>query len=215
MNAQESPVDILDRLTPARLPSHTIVCDPACPQTPYLVPSTLASSPAATGLLFLGQGRDARREIKDHYRGVAKRQLLRVVIEVKAPIPESQRPEKAEDEDTGGDEGGDEAEGDGKGDTDDWEGRVWRLEARWVEAQVYVWKGDVVEGDERSWEWGAAMEGAYDGGDRELKIEDLSLGKKGEVGEEAGMGNFLLDGDSEWAQPGVFGVDIDPSTVEW
>jgi hypothetical protein len=219
MNAQESPLDILERLTPARLPSYTIVCDPACPQNPCLLPSTLASSPVATGLLFLGQGRDARREIKEHYRLVAKRRRLKVVIEVKAPIPRSQRPEKAEDEDKGGDEVKDEAGGEGGDDAADYERRNWRLEARWLEAQVYVWKGDI-EGNEQSWELGEAIEGSYDGGDRELKIEDMSLngGKNGEIGEEAELGNLLLDGDSEWAQPGVFGGgggDIDPSSVEW
>jgi hypothetical protein len=219
MNLQESPLDILERLTPARLPSYTIVCDPTCPQNPCLVPSALASSPVATGLLFLGQGRDARREIKEHYRLVAKRQRLKVVIEVKAPIPKSQRPEKAEAEDKGGDERGYEDEGRKKDDCESHERGIWRLEARWLEAQVYVWKGDVVEGNERSWELGEAIKGSYDVGDRELKIEDMSLsgGKTGEVGEEAEMGNLLLDGDSEWAQPGVFGRggDIDASAVEW
>ena len=103
-------MDILESLTPARLPSYTIVCDNADPQNPCLVPSTLASSPAATGLLLLGTGRESRKDIKAHYRPVAKRQRLKVVIEVKVPIAQSERLAQANED-------------------EDYERRNWRLEA--------------------------------------------------------------------------------------
>jgi hypothetical protein len=225
MNPQQTPLDIAERLTPARLPSYTIVCDHADPQNPCLVPSTLASSPAATGLLLLGTGGDFRKDIKEHYRPVAKRRRLKVVIEVKVPIPLSERPEvdgsDEEGDDEAEDEGDDEADDEGEeedngGNGDDYESRNWRLEARWVEAQVFVWRGST-EGNEPSWELGEAISGSYDGGDREVKLDDMRGGKKSEVWEEAELGNLVLDGDSEWAQPGVFGSgsDIDPFAVEW
>ena len=64
---------------------------------------------------------------------------------------------------------------------------------------------------------GEAISGSYDGGDREVKLDDMRGGKKSEVWQEADLGNLVLDGDSEWAQPGVFGSgsDIDPFAVEW
>ena len=190
-------MDILERLTPARLPSYTIVCDNADPQNPCLVPSTLASSPAATGLLLLGTGRESRKEIKAHYRPVAKRQRLKVVIEVKVPIAQSERLAHANED-------------------EDYERRNWRLEARWVEAQVFVWKG-AIEGNEQSWELGEAVSGSYDGGDRELEIDSMGGRETDEVGEGAELGNLRLDGDNEWAQPAVFGDGryIDPFAVEW
>jgi hypothetical protein len=193
-------MDIQERLTPARLPSYTIVCDHADPQNPCLVPSTLASSPVATGLLLLGTGRESRKEIKAHYRPVAKRQRLKVVIEVKAPIPRSERPVQIREHD------------------DDYESRNWRLEARWVEAQVFVWKG-VVEGNEQNWELGEAVSGSYDSGDRELDIDSMGGREKSdsEVGEEAESGNLRLDGNGGWDQPPVFGDGkvIDQFAVQW
>jgi len=170
-------MDILERLAPARLPSYTIVCDHIDPRNPCLVPSTLASSPVATGLLLLGTGRESRKEIKAHYRPVAKRQRLKVVIEVKVPIPESERLAQANED-------------------EDYERRNWRLEARWVEAQIFVWKG-AIEGNEQSWELGEAVSGFYDGGDRELEIDSMGGREKSdsEVGGEAELGNLRLDGD--------------------
>lgn len=76
-------------------------------------------------------------------------------------------------------------------------GDQWRLEARWVEAQVFVWKGSV-EGDERSWELGEAIPGAYDDGDDgEIEVGEMGGEGRSEVGEEAELGNLLLDGDGE------------------
>jgi len=194
-------MDILERLTPARLPSYTIVCDHIDPQNPCLVPSTCPSSPVATGLLLLGTGRASRKEIKAHYRPVAKRQRLKVVIEVRVPIPRSERPARTNEDDE-----------------DDYESRNWRLKARWVEAEVFVWKG-AVEGTEQSWELGEAVSGSYDGGDRELDIDSMGGREKSdsEVGEEAESGNLRLDGNGGWDQPPVFGDGkvIDQFAVQW
>jgi len=211
-------MDILERLTPARLPSHTIICDPADPQNPCLVRSTLASSPTATGLLLLGTGRDSRREIKAHYRLVAKRKRLKVVVEVRVSIPRSQVPKDYEGDDGGADEAEHEAEHEGEDGNGggDYETRNWRLEARWIEAQVFMWRG-AVDGNEQSWELGEAIQGSYDGGDREVKLEDMSVEVKDEVEEKVELGDLVLKGDSEWAQPVLFGGGdvVDPFAVEW
>ena len=159
--------------------------------------------------MLFGTGRDPRRVIKEHYAPVAKRQRRRVVVEVKVPVLRGER---------GRVDGADNVvDGD---DFDNREGRQWRLEARWVEAQVFVWRG-FVEGSERNWELGEAISGAYDeGGGLGIEIEEMGDGgERGEVGEEeAELGKLRLDGESEWARPGVFGEgnDIaDAQAVEW
>jgi len=156
--------------------------------------------------LLLGTGRDSRRAIKEHYRPVAKWQRLQVVIEVKVPVPRSQRLE----------EDGDDYD-DGNDDDDASENIKWRLEARWLEAQAFVWKA-FVEGNERNWELGEAIAGAYESGDMEVEVEEIAGdADRSEVGEEAELGNLRLDGDSEWARPGVFGKgkSVESPAVEW
>jgi hypothetical protein len=150
------------------------------------VPSTCDSSPVATGLLLLGTGRDSRKEIEAHYRPVAKRERLQVVVEVRVPVPRSQRVVVTLDTDDDHDVDG--------------ESRKWRLEARWLEARVFVWRG-AVEGNGQSWELGEAIAGLYDGGDRgEVEVKENVGVVKDEVGEEeVGLGDLRLDGDSEWA----------------
>jgi len=163
--------------------------------------------------VLFGTGRDPRRVIKEHYAPVAKRQRRRVVVEVKVPVTRAERGR------VGGDDVGENDDHDGE-DYDYREGRRWRLEARWVEAQVFVWRG-FVEGSERNWELGEAISGAYDeGGGLGIEVEDVGGGgERGEVGEEeAELGKLRLDGESEWARPGVFGEgnDIaDAQAVEW
>jgi hypothetical protein len=181
--------------------------------------SAFDSAPVATGLLLLGTGGDSRKDIKEHYRPVAKRRRLRVVIEVKVPIPLSERPEVDGGDEEGEDEGGDGGDDEGNDDSDNndnYQSRNWRLEAKWVEVQAFVWRGST-EGNEPSWELGEAISGSYDGGDREVKLDDMRGGKKSEVWQEAELGNLVLDWDSEWAKPGVFGSGsvIDPFAVEW
>ncbi|KAL1590292.1 hypothetical protein WHR41_01022 [Cladosporium halotolerans] len=107
---KDSPLDILDRLTPARLPSFTIVTPADPPHVACLLPMSVPST--VTGLLFFGTGRDARKLIKNHYRPFAKRTCRNVVIEVKVPVNANSGSVK----------------------------REWRLEPRRVMAQVFVGK---------------------------------------------------------------------------
>ena len=98
---------------------------------------------------------------------------------------------------------------------------AWRLEARWVEAQVFVWRG--ARGEESSvvkWELGAAISGAYDSGDGEIEVvEGWDAGEN--VGESEGeweVGDLRLDGQSEWAGDVVWcgsGREVDVRRVEW
>lgn len=185
-------MDILDRLTPARLPSFTVLAHHAPPHVPCLVPSSSSSS-FATGLLLLGTGRRARQEIKAHYQPMAKRVRHKVVIEVRVPIPEGREGEKEK----------------------------WRIEARWVEAQVFKWRGAVNETGE-GWELGKMVAGTYGDGVGEMKV----VGDWGRVdGQEASeveglvmeARNLSLDGRSEWADPVTFGEGKGrlESEVEW
>lgn len=151
---------------------------------------------------------------------MAKRQRLQVVIEVKIPVPRSQRLRDDRNDDDGDDVGDDGVEDDAD-DFDNREGKQWRLEARWVKAQVFVWKG-FVEGNERNWELGEAISGACGSADDgEVEVEEMGGdgdGERSEVREEeAELGNLRLDGDSEWARPGVFGEgrEVDSHAVEW
>ena len=142
----------------------------------------------------MGTGRDARKAIKAHYRPVAKRTRHKVAIEVKVPVPLTQRASDKE---------------------------AWRLEARWVEAQVFVWRG--ARGEESSvvkWELGAAISGAYDSGDGEIEVvEGWDAGEN--VGESEGeweVGDLRLDGKSEWAGDVVWcgiGREVDVRRIEW
>jgi hypothetical protein len=150
----------------------------APPHIPCLLPSHPSPS-AVTGLLLLGTGREGRKAIKAHYRPVAKRTHHKVVMEVRVPIPSHKR-SSAND--------------------------VWRLEARWVEAQVFVWRGGRGE-HSGTWNLGDAIEGVYGSGDGEIDVVE-NLGRDdGEVEEgsssegEWELDDLLMDGRSEWAAP--------------
>lgn len=143
----------------------------------------------------MGTGRDARKAVKAHYRPVAKRTRHKVVVEVKVPVPMEQRASV-------------------KG--------MWRLEARWVEAQVFVWRA--VKGEEScgvKWELGAAISGAYEGGDGEIEVVEVWGGGEDAVGESEGeweVGDLRLDGKSEWAGAVVWcgiGREVDVRRIEW
>lgn len=156
---QDSPLDILDRLTPARLPSFTLLADHDSPTIPCLLPSSHPIS-SATGLLLLGTGRDARKAIREHYHPIAKRKRHKVVVEVKVPVPMDQR--------TSVDE-------------------KWRLEARWVEAQVFVSRGGSAECGMVEWELGQAISGAYEvGDDGEMEVVKCWGGVEDVVSEDEG-----------------------------
>ena len=108
----------------------------------------------------------------------------------------------------------------------------WRLEARWVEAQVFVSRGGKGEGESESeggmmgWELGRAIEGVYevDGGGEMEVVDSTAWGaveeEDGGSGEESEweMGDLTLDG--EWAGEVVWGGswngrEVDLRKIEW
>ncbi|KAM0722122.1 hypothetical protein Q7P37_001563 [Cladosporium fusiforme] len=193
---KESPLDILNRLTPARLPSHTTVPDSEPPHAPRLIPST--TDKFATGLVLLGSGRDARKAIKEHYQPFAKRRRINVVVEVRVPVARMER------------EAGFESE-------------RWRVEARRVVAQVYVWRGGGVEDGfcGREWDLGRFLSGEYEGGLEEMEVVGAQEwgGEKGEgEGDVKGVERDLgLDGRIDWTFPPVYGEwgEEELRMVEW
>ena len=145
----------------------------------------------------MGTGRDARKAIREHYKPVAKRKLHNVVVEVKTPIPAAQRKSANEQ---------------------------WRLEARWVEAQVFVWRGGVEEESGMTGEWklGEALSGAYEvDGEGEMEVVECWGGVEDVVSEDESeweMGSLTLDGKSEWAGDVVWcrsGREVDLRMIEW
>lgn len=159
---------------------------------PTLIPSHDASA-HVTGMLFLGSGREARRAIKSHYRAVAKRVRLPVVLEVCVPVPRAERVDESE---------------------------RWRLEARSVVAQVFVWRGKV-EGKGREWRLGEMIAGGY--GTEDEGIHVVQMGEGGESDQIGGdadaewvYGDLSLDG-SEWGGEAVFadGRVVDLRSVGW
>jgi hypothetical protein len=98
----------------------------------------------------------------------------------------------------------------------------WRLEARWAEAQVFVWRGAKGELGTMPWELGEAMLGAYESGDRGMEVVECWGGIEDAVGDEDvgewEVGDLTLDGKSEWAgavewcrREGV----LDAREIEW
>lgn len=195
--SQDSPLDILNRLTPARLPGFELLQGKADPLVPRLVPSHSPSSCAAvTGLLLLGTGRDAREAIKAHYRPVATRIRCKVVIEVSVPVTRKERSTA---------------------------GERWRLVPRCVEAQVFAGRG-VQDGTAAEWKLNEALRGAYDhdtgtGQIRAVKgLDGYVIGDDEESSGEGDLevGDLRLDGRSDWAGPIVWsGNEVDDKTVEW
>jgi len=99
---------------------------------------------------------------------------------------------------------------------------MWRLEARLVEAQVFVWReGARVESGKVGWELGEAISGAYEVDDGEMEVVDCWGGVNDGVGEDEGeweVGDLTLDGKSEWAGAVVWGRsgrEVDVKDVEW
>jgi hypothetical protein len=146
------------------------------------------------GLLLLGTGRDARKAIKAHYKPVAKRTRQKVVVEVKCPIPVDERKSVQE---------------------------KWRLEARWVEAQVFVWRGGRGESATVEWELGEAISGAYEVDDGKMEVVDCWGAVDHGVSEDEGdweTASLTLDGKSDWTGPVVWGGggrEIDMKRIEW
>ncbi|KAM0700845.1 hypothetical protein Q7P35_012567 [Cladosporium inversicolor] len=127
---------------------------------------------------------------------VVKRKLHNVVVEARTPIPADQRKSANEQ---------------------------WRLEARWVEAQVFVWRVGMEEGGATvEWELGEAISGAYEGDGGEMGVVSCWGGKESVVvGSSEGegeweVGDLTLDGKSEWAGEVVWGGrDVDGRVIEW
>ena len=145
--------------------------------------------------MLLGTGRDARKAIREHYLPVAKRKRHKVVVEVKTPVPLDRRTSVSE---------------------------KWRLEARWVEAQVFISRGGKGEVGTLGWELGEAISGAYDvDDDGEIEVVDRWGGDEGVASEDEGeweAGDLTLDGKSEWAGDVVWcrsGREVDVENVEW
>lgn len=192
---QDSPLDILNRLTPARLPDFKLLQQQTNPLVPRLVPSHSPSSSAAvTGLLLLGTGRAHREAIKAHYRPVAKRIRCKVVIEVRVPLPRKERSTA---------------------------GERWRLKPRCVEAQVFVARGMQDESG-AEWKLSEALRGAYDGEIEELQVVDALGGYSVEDDDDSSgegdfrVGDLRLDGRNDWAGPIVWnGNEVDYDSVEW
>jgi hypothetical protein len=100
---------------------------------------------------------------------------------------------------------------------------MWRLEARWVEAQVFVWRGSKGELGTVRWELGDAISGVYEGGHVEMNVVDYwggveDVGSGGEDEGEWEVGDLTLDGKSEWAGAVVWcgsWRQIDMERVEW
>lgn len=192
---QDSPLDILARLTPARLPGFNLLQQQTNLLVPRLTPSHSPSSSAAvTGLLLLGTGRDAREVIKAHYRPVAKRIRCRVVIEVKVPVARKERSTA---------------------------GERWRLKPCCVEAQVFVARG-VQDESGAEWKLSEALRGAYDDGSEECQVVDALGGYIVEDDDESSgegdfrVGDLRLDGRNDWAGPIVWNWnEVDHESVEW
>lgn len=105
---------------------------------------------------------------------------------------------------------------------------MWRLESRWVEAQVFLWRGGKGESSGEGWELGEAIRGAYEDGDGEMEVVECWDGVESEseageegtpsVGGEWEVGDLRLDGRSEWAGDVVWcasGREVDVRRVEW
>ena len=99
----------------------------------------------------------------------------------------------------------------------------WRLEARWVEAQVFVSRGGKGERGMVKWELGEAISGAYEVGDGEMEVVDCWSAVEDVVsGDESEWetGDLTLDGKSEWAGAVVWGgsgsgKEVDLRKIEW
>lgn len=97
----------------------------------------------------------------------------------------------------------------------------WRLEARWVEAQVFVSRGGSGEVGTPEWELGQAISGAYDVDDGNIEVVDCWDGVEDVISEDEGeweAGDLTLDGKSEWAGDVVWcgsGREFDVKNVEW
>jgi hypothetical protein len=97
----------------------------------------------------------------------------------------------------------------------------WRLEGRWVEAQVFVSRGAREQSGTVEWELGEAISGAYEVDDGEIEVVDC-WGKVDHcVSEDEGeweTASLTLDGESEWAGPVVWGGsrrEVDVKNIEW
>jgi hypothetical protein len=116
------------------------------------------------------------------------------VVEVKCPVPVDERKSNAE---------------------------KWRLEGRWVEAQVFVSRGGRGEIGAVKWELGEAISGAYEVDDGEIEVVDcwgkVDHGFSEDEGEWE-TASLTLDGESEWAGPVVWGGsgrEVDVKNIEW
>lgn len=86
------------------------------------------------GIVLLGSGKGSRRLIIDHYHETCRRVRADVHIEVRVPVPRSERIR----------------------------GERWRLEQRILTAQVFVSKNDTEVEDGREWSLEGFLEGCYD-----------------------------------------------------
>lgn len=98
----------------------------------------------------------------------------------------------------------------------------WRLEARWVEAQVFVSRRGKAESGMVEWELGEAISGAYEvDDDGEMEVVECWGGVEDVGSEDEGeweVGDLTLDGKNEWAGDVVWcgsGREVDFKTVEW
>lgn len=145
-------------------------------------------------MLLLGTGRDARKEIKEHYRTNAKRIRRRVVVEVRVPVPREERSIV---------------------------GEKWRLEPRCVEAQVFV-RRNVQHESGAEWKLDEALSGMYDEESSEIQVVKGLGGyvvrddEASSVDSDFGLEDLRLDGRSDWAGPIVWsGKEVDHESVEW
>jgi hypothetical protein len=98
---------------------------------------------------------------------------------------------------------------------------MWRLDARWVEAQVFVWRG--AKGESSGvWSLGEAIEGIYGSGPGEIDVVENWGRVDGELdGRSSGegvweVGDLRLDGRSEWAGPVSWrGREVETGDVAW
>ena len=98
----------------------------------------------------------------------------------------------------------------------------WGLEARWVEAQVFVSRGGIAESGMVEWELGKAISGAYEvDDDGEMEVVECWGGVEDDSSEDEGeweVGDLTLDGKNEWAGDVVWcggGREIDLRMIEW
>jgi hypothetical protein len=97
----------------------------------------------------------------------------------------------------------------------------WRLEARWVEAQVFVSRAGKGEGGMWKWELGEAIAGAYEVGDGGIEVVECWGAMEDGGSEDEGeweVGDLTLDGKSEWAGAVVWcgrGREVDVKNIEW